>query len=304
VETGSEMGVYPEGSEKAFSAEDRVKTLPTFSKFNKKKYYLEVYNKKADPFEYEITNNYSWIELSEFSGVVRKQERIWVSINWEQAPIGEDIKAGIKISGTGEHYKLEINVFNPANPEIKELEPYTFVESNGYISIEAEHYVSKEGVNGVGWEKIDDYGRTLSSMFIVPSTADSFEKPEEAPYLEYRFYAFTTGDLEAVIYTAPGLNVDRRRGLKYAISIDRKELQMVDTFPPEYDGTHSCPYWAESVMNNAHITSSTQHIEEPGYHTLRIMMVDPGVVIQKIVLDMGGVKPSYLGPPESFYKKS
>ncbi len=27
-------------------------------------------------------------------------------------------------------------------------------------------------------------------------------------------------------------------------------------------------------------------------------MIHPGVVLQKIVLDRGGLKPSYLGPPE------
>jgi hypothetical protein len=38
-----------------------------------------------------------------------------------------------------------------------------------------------------------------------------------------------------------------------------------------------------------------------GYHTLKIWMVDPTVVMERIVVSHGILRPGYLGPPKSFH---
>lgn len=43
-----------------------------------------------------------------------------------------------------------------------------FVESDGVVSIEAEHFVRTTVVDGVGWEVLPGYGKTLSA--ISPAT--------------------------------------------------------------------------------------------------------------------------------------
>jgi len=58
--------------------------------------------------------------------------------------------------------------------------------------------------------------------------------------------------------------------------------------------------WAKHVSDNINMQTTIFHIHQPGWHTLKYWVVDPGVVLQKIVVDMGGEQSSYLGPPESY----
>jgi hypothetical protein len=61
--------------------------------------------------------------------------------------------------------------------------------------------------------------------------------------------------------------------------------------------------WQKNVMDEARIVSAKVMIPSSGYHTLKVWMVDPGITLQKIFIDLGGLKPSYLGPPESYHKR-
>ena len=57
--------------------------------------------------------------------------------------------------------------------------------------------------------------------------------------------------------------------------------------------------WSRNVLNATTTGVTTHDIGAHGAHVLKIYMVDPGVVLDKIVIDTGGARPSYLGPPET-----
>ena len=169
-----------------------------------------------------------------------------------------------------------------------------FIERDGYISIEAGHYSRKVDVGGVTWLIIPDYGRTLDGVTISPVTAKSRQPGGNSPHLEYTIYLTDTGKVQVKAYLSPTLDFTNTNGLHYAISIDDEQPQIVNINADE-----SPQAWGKDVSDNIKILVTGHHISKPGAHILKYWMVDPGVVLQKIVLDAGGEKPSYLGPPES-----
>jgi endo-1,4-beta-xylanase len=86
-----------------------------------------------------------------------------------------------------------------------------------------------------------------------------------------------------------------------AIAFDGQTPQIVDAIGP-LAGRDNLPRdWETIVKDSARHVKTSLDVTSPGYHTLEIWMVDPAVVLQKVVVNMGGLKPSYLGPPESYH---
>jgi len=287
------MGVAIEGAAAAWPGAPGEPVLPPFDAFTQPRRYIDVFNRGRAPFDFSAKPSAPWIVLSSARGSVEKEQRLWVTVDWRRAPTGS---AGgfVEITGAGAGpVKVKVEAFNPPEPAKNSLKG--FVEAGGSVSIEAEHYTRKIDAGPVRWEKIDDYGRTLSAMTISPVTAASMTPPEKSPCLEYQIYLFSSGKAEVETILGPTLNFVPGRGLRFAVSFDDQAPQIVDAL-----AQNSQRDWETSVRDSVRKVKSTHTLAKPGYHTLKVWMVDPAVVLEKIVVDLGGVRPSYLGPPESY----
>jgi hypothetical protein len=111
--------------------------------------------------------------------------------------------------------------------------------------------------------------------------------------------------VNASLILAPTLNFQPGRGLRLAVSFDDQAPQIVTAVPENFSAQNGNADWERTVRDNARTVTFSGNLATAGYHTLKVWMVDPAVLVQKIVVSTGGTKPaaSYLGPPESFHSR-
>jgi hypothetical protein len=298
------MGIAIEGSASAWPAETNRAILPQFDSFNRQRYYVDVFNRGQAAFKCSITANAPWIlvhsdECPTLQDLqVGQETRLWISVDWSRAPRGTGI-GKVTCSGPALTLAVEVTSFNPSEPTRNSLEG--FVEGGGGVSIEAEHYTKKTDAGANRWIRLPNYGRTLSAM-CADGPADVQATPgKDSPCLEYKMYLFRSGNVDVAGTVGPTLNFIPGRALRYAFSFDDEAPQVVTIVPTDFKAQNGNRDWEESVKNECWHVSSIHTLDRPGYHTLKVWMVDPAVVLEKLVVNTGGVKPSYLGPPESFH---
>ena len=190
-------------------------------------------------------------------------------------------------------------------PELKEVaQPTTgptFSPLHGYISIEAEHTYSRTDASQAKWTVIPYMGRTLSGIALMPYTAGT-----DGGQLTYRWQGETPATVKVHVVTKSTLDFLDKGGLIYTVSID-------DGQPVSVNFNSNLNEKPQNIYSIYYPTIARRVVEQVvelpvgkgDIHTLTIHPQDPGIVFEKIVIDLGGYYPQYLFGKESpkSYKK-
>jgi hypothetical protein len=309
-----DMGVSVEGSNATIPGDDMWHgngagslTLPAMTPFTPKR-WVELSHRGVGPYSWNISAD-PFVTLSQKAGTMQPNDpdmRVYVDVDWTKVADGFGKMSTLNFTSSTDYGT------QGGKPQVMVMVNKTsipssfnagFVESAGQLAIEAEHYTrSTPGSSNNSYMVLPKYGRTLSAVKLADNLAESLDS-SSAPSLEYDFVTFTpttkAKGLNVTLILSPTLNISPKKPLAYIAQIDDKPQMrrqyVIDQAQPNFPVGWGTAV-ADSVWRN-----TTNHGElAPGAHTLKLWLVEANVVLQKVVLDLGGVVYSHNGPPESY----
>ncbi|KAA8913650.1 hypothetical protein FN846DRAFT_81675 [Sphaerosporella brunnea] len=311
------MGVAVEGSNGTVPGDDyynaaeysnNTLVLPPLDPYAPVPYRtIEVFSRGTEPFHFNITPENPWVHVSPSTGYVHPADpatdaTVKVSVDWARAPAGHSI-AFIDIASTAGYGDFSApSVHLPVHNSAVPASFHGFVESNQQLSMAASHATRNTSTGDAYYATIPRLGRTGDAVTLFPVTAAS-QSPASGPRLEFDIFTFTVPGhpgANVTLHLNAALNFIPHRPLRYALAFDGADPRIVQFVPDAENPLDMPPGWDRAVADGNVWKSTTTHpLARAGEATLKVWALEPGVVIQKVVVDLGGVADSYLGPPES-----
>ena len=164
-----------------------------------------------------------------------------------------------------------------------------FLEENGMIVIDAPDFTRTETTTAGNWKVIDNLGHWKGAITLFPQTGASYGAGK-GPSVEYDIALGAAGDFSVAVYASPSLDVLSRGGLRYAVSVDGGPHVIGDLMAGDANK------WEKAVADNIRIAVTKHVADKPGRHTIRIWGIDPGIIIQRLIVTRSDLPRSKLGP--------
>lgn len=193
--------------------------------------------------------------------------------------------------------------FGPAMPPITVSVPTSsdivFLQKNGVVAIEAQHFAKATDANsGAKWTVIPDMGRTLSGVSLMPYT-----KETAGAKLEYKMRLKDVKDEVTVHFLLNStLTFKRAAGHRFLVSFnggEKTEVNFNKNLNENPENVYSVYYPTVARRVVAAVANVKLPAQAEGELTMTIEPLEPGMVMEKIVVDLGGFEDSMLYGDES-----
>lgn len=288
-------GIAPEGFD---TGSTKNFVLPAFTQAMNQSYFIDIFLCDSTTVQWKAVTSAAWIKISAGSGTLSPQaatneKRTWVTIDWAKAPKETPLVGQIDFSGAGQKFSVKVQAFRPPANVIKAVG--AFAEANGYVSMFAQHHTGINQKPGYTWEKVHGLGHTgaamMTSISPVPATViDTTRIIQTASSVSYDFFTFNDATSQVLLYALPTLPLNKNVRVRCAFSIDGGALQVVDFTA---NSTTRTEEWKKNVLSNTAVRKLAGPLLKKGKHTLTVFAIDPGVALDRIIIDLGNFEDAY-----------
>ena len=334
-----QLGVGVEGSNATVQGDDKFHSnsgntlvLPPLDPYGPATRYFDIFSRGNKDCAWTAVPAQPWVKLSQSKGTISPNgpdTRVLVSIDWAAAPAAPysgTVNINISPCRGMDRYGFNTPIIQLPVQNRRVPSNFTsgFVESDGHVAFSGAHYqsilpASKSSKQKINYHTFSSYGRTSSGVGLTPLSLEKLTI-ETAPALQYNVYLFSNHSaVNVTLYLSPALNyLGDSTPLEYGISLTPLSTSKTTTSPSISDiqfvrpvnvtvGGNMPDGWGGAVADGVwgrrergEFTTSRFKVAQEGGYVLRVWALMPGVVVQKVVVDLGGVRGSYLGPPEGF----
>ncbi len=260
-----------------------------------RKKWFEIGNTHTSAISFEIAGKPAWLDISEESGKINEEKRIYISVNDEKAYVGNEAELTIRLI----EKEQEIHIKVKAQTGCKDGENrMSHLEDDGAVCIYAEDYkdccapVYLPPLNETGWYKVYGMGREGGSVVMAynPTLCPLSDiSITDNPYITYDFSLFSEGEFELEVTRFLTLNSVGR--VRFGIGIDGFEPFILESETnDEWRGN-----WHDSVMNNGEKLYTKLPYLSAGKHTIKVYMIDNYVTLEKFVIYTQKRRETYYG---------
>jgi hypothetical protein len=298
---GVRSGVCNEESDRTHpSRRDLVPgvTLPQLEPYGPKSRTFELYLRGPKRVSWSITSPVKWLFVHPTTGILDPNVedhdcRISVSVDWNAVPADFDDEALLVLESDLRDYE---HVHVPVKHRSVPPKFTGHVEADRTISIPAARFANKRAPTiwhhpHLGHEATGAVSFRQESILGVKGCQ-----------LLYPFYLFTsTAKATLKLYFTLTLDTHPSSRAKYRIALSGKDHGVHELVQSSKKPGELPPGWLESVMDCVWIKTHELELGDVGAHNLCVTLCDENMALEKVVINLRGVRKSKLGPPESAY---